>query len=184
MSAGRFVFGFVLAAFAAPTMATAQNAIGSEWEGVPEFVASDELFTFELRLGAYQANLGAAGAVFRGDLGPILELELDVHVFRVPYLGPIAIGGHLGWATRRRSALARESGESVAPRQTSNAAPSTTPPNSAASTPAPGSVARTCNKVQPRAKQIRIRRIGGFYGAVGRKRSWRMTGVPLHLSLW
>lgn len=86
-----------LLASTAPTPALAQ-AIGSEWEGVPEFEPSPEQFTIELRVGAYQPYLGAAAAAFRGDLGPLLELEFDVHLFRVPYLGPLAIGAHFGWA--------------------------------------------------------------------------------------
>lgn len=80
-----------------PSTVAAQGVVGSEWEGVPEFVASDERFTFELRLGAYQGNLGPAAAAFNGDLGPLLELELDVHLVRIPYIGPLAIGGHFGW---------------------------------------------------------------------------------------
>lgn len=122
MSGRRFLASsLILAALAAPSAATAQNAIGSEWEGVPAFVPSPELFTLELRLGAYQANLGASAAAFRGDLGPLLELELDVHVFRVPYIGPLAIGGHLGWvewtgpATAASGTNVGETGLSVVP---------------------------------------------------------------------
>ena len=48
----------VLAAVA-PSVARAQ-AIGSEWESVPEFRATDERFTFELRAGAYRPNLEPA----------------------------------------------------------------------------------------------------------------------------
>lgn len=77
---------------------TRAQAIGSEWEGVPEFQPSAELFTFELRVGAYRPNLEPAFTnSFGGDLGPLLSLELDAHLFRIPYVGPVAIGANLGW---------------------------------------------------------------------------------------
>ena len=86
----------VLAAVA-PSVARAQ-AIGSEWESVPEFRATDERFTFELRAGAYRPNLEPAFTeAFGGDLGPLLSLELDVHLFRIPYVGAIAIGANFSW---------------------------------------------------------------------------------------
>ena len=74
------------------------QAIGSEWVGVTEFEPSPELFTFELRVGAYRPNLEPAFTTsFGGDLGPLLSLEFDVHLFRIPYIGPVAIGGNFGW---------------------------------------------------------------------------------------
>lgn len=86
-----------VAALLVPARAGAQ-AIGSEWEGVREFEPSPEQWTFELRLGAYRPSLEPYfTTAFGGDLGPLLELELDVHVVRIPFVGPLAIGAHFGW---------------------------------------------------------------------------------------
>src|SRR5690606_34168504 len=46
------------------------SLVGSSYAVDPRFVPSSEGFTFELRMGAYQPDLGAAfGATFGGDLG-------------------------------------------------------------------------------------------------------------------
>lgn len=75
------------------------SLVGSSYAVDPRFVPSSEGFTFELRVGGYQPDLGAAfGATFGGDLGPFIGAELDVHMFRIPYIGPLAIGASFGWA--------------------------------------------------------------------------------------
>jgi hypothetical protein len=72
--------------------------IGSEWSGVREYSPSEERFTAELGLGSYRPSLGPAfDDAFGGDLGPLLHLEIDVHLFRIPYLGAVALGGAFGW---------------------------------------------------------------------------------------
>lgn len=68
-----------------------------EWSNTELFAPSPENFTLELRAGAYQPNLGSASSVFNGDLGPLVAVELDYHAFRIPYVGPIFIGGRVGW---------------------------------------------------------------------------------------
>ncbi|GAB4214418.1 MAG: hypothetical protein OHK0013_39070 [Sandaracinaceae bacterium] len=69
-----------------------------EWSDEPIFVPSPENFTLELRVGAYRPDLGAAFAEsFGGDLGPLLAVELDYHLFRIPYVGPFAVGARIGW---------------------------------------------------------------------------------------
>lgn len=76
----------------------AEAQIGSEWTSVREYRPTDERFTAELRIGTYRPNLEPAFTEsFGGDLGPLLALELDVHLFRIPYVGPLAIGGSFGW---------------------------------------------------------------------------------------
>jgi hypothetical protein len=69
-----------------------------EWSDEPIFVPSPEHFTVELRVGAYRPDLGAAfDATFGGDLGPLIAIELDYHLFRIPYVGPLQIGARVGW---------------------------------------------------------------------------------------
>ena len=106
--ASRGILG-VLAVFAAlaPSLASAQEdaaledggIVGSTYAVDPIYVPSPEAFTLELRVGTYEPALGDAFArTFRGDLGPMIGAELDVHVWRIPYIGPLAIGGSFGWA--------------------------------------------------------------------------------------
>lgn len=79
-------------------VSSAEAQIGSEWTSVHQYEPTDERFTVELRIGAYRPSLEPAFTnAFGGDLGPLLALELDVHLFRIPYVGPLAIGGSIGW---------------------------------------------------------------------------------------
>lgn len=73
--------------------------VGSSYAINPIYTPSPEGFTFELALGSYRPDLGAAfNNSFGGDLGPYLHAELDVHIVRIPYVGPLAVGGSFGWA--------------------------------------------------------------------------------------
>ncbi len=83
----------------APTLAHAQLA-GSDFEPINTYEPSPERFTLELRVGAYRPeHLGSTlTQSFGGDLGPMLALELGVHIVRIPYVGPIGILGGFGWA--------------------------------------------------------------------------------------
>lgn len=78
---------------------SAEAQIGSEWTSVHEYEPTGERFTAELRIGTYRPSAlePAFTDAFGGDLGPMLALELDVHLFRIPYVGPLAIGGSFGW---------------------------------------------------------------------------------------
>lgn len=73
-------------------------AYGTEWSSMPEYTPSDENFTLELRIGTYQPDIGPSFSTFRGDLGPMIGLELDIHAVRIPYIGPLAFGLAFGWA--------------------------------------------------------------------------------------
>jgi hypothetical protein len=97
-----------IAVLAATAPATAQDrtdaaredgsVVGSDYAVDPIFVPSPETFTFELRVGSYQPEFGPAfEATIAGDLGPFLGAELDVHIVRIPYVGPIAIGVGFAW---------------------------------------------------------------------------------------
>lgn len=75
------------------------SIVGSSYAVDPMFVSSSEIATFDLRAGVYTPNLG--GSAFAnnvgGDLGPSLGGELDVYIWRIPYIGPIAVGGSFAW---------------------------------------------------------------------------------------
>jgi hypothetical protein len=91
-----------LALVSSTRVAAAQDGslIGSTYAVDPQFVPSAESVTLELRAGSYQPNVGnaAATALFNNDLGPYIGAEVDVHVFRIPYVGPFALGVGVGWA--------------------------------------------------------------------------------------
>jgi len=64
---------------------------------------STERFAFELKIGTYRTSGDAVGGgnagyrYFRGDKGPLIQLELDVYAFRIPYFGSIGAGASFGW---------------------------------------------------------------------------------------
>lgn len=69
-----------------------------EWSTEPLFVPSPEYFTLELRAGTYRPDMGPAfERSFHGDLGPLLAVELDYHLVRIPYVGLLQIGARIGW---------------------------------------------------------------------------------------
>jgi hypothetical protein len=85
-----------------------------EWSDEPIFMPSPENFTLELRVGAYRPDLGAAfSSTFGGDLGPLLAVELDYHLYRIPYIGPLQIGARIGWAEWNGAATTTGSTENV-----------------------------------------------------------------------
>ncbi len=75
-----------------------RSPVLGEWSTEPLFVPSPESLTLELRVGAYRPDLGPAfERAFHGDLGPLVALELDYHLVRIPYLGPLQFGARVGW---------------------------------------------------------------------------------------
>jgi hypothetical protein len=72
-------------------------AYGTEWSTTPMYRPSSENFTLELRVGTYQPDLGNSFNAFHGDLGPLVGAEIDGHIVRIPYLGPIVVGVAFGW---------------------------------------------------------------------------------------
>ena len=60
---------------------------------------SPESFALQFGVGMYQPdNSEAFDNFFSGDNGPILELEFDFFVYRIPYVGPIGFGVRAAWA--------------------------------------------------------------------------------------
>jgi len=83
-------------------------AYGTEWSVTPEYHPSPENFTVEIRIGPYQpTDLGPPyNIAFNGDLGPQIGAEIDGHLVRIPYLGPIVLGVAFGWAEWNGAATA------------------------------------------------------------------------------
>lgn len=90
--------GAILASASTAEAQRMEQPVIGEWEYEPIFQPSSENFTLELRGGAYRADLGPSfQRAFGDDLGPLLAIELDGHIFRIPYVGPVAIGARIGW---------------------------------------------------------------------------------------
>ncbi len=104
----RKIIGVLTVVLAFPSISSANDAdaahedgdiVGSSYAVNPLFVPSPESFTVELRAGSYRPDLGPVFQnSFGGDLGPYIGAELDIHLFRIPYIGPLAIGASFGWA--------------------------------------------------------------------------------------
>lgn len=62
-------------------------------------VGTPEQFALELRGGPYRPEVGPPfEESFGGDRGPMLAMELDVLVLRIPYVGHLGIGSGVGWS--------------------------------------------------------------------------------------
>jgi len=61
---------------------------------------SPERFDWQLHIGPYSPYVGSSAFsdIFGGDGGPMVAMELDTHIVRIPYVGPIGIGVRGGWA--------------------------------------------------------------------------------------
>lgn len=67
---------------------------------------SPERFDWQLHIGPYTPYVGSDvfSQIFGGDGGPLVAMELDTHIVRIPYVGPIGIGVRGGWARYRARA--------------------------------------------------------------------------------
>ena len=84
----------VLLATIGPATALAQGAAD------PDAPMSPELFAFDIRLGPYQPYSPGNGfrRFYQDDKGPMLQVELDMLPFRIPYVGRIGGGLSFGWS--------------------------------------------------------------------------------------
>ena len=59
-----------------------------------------EGFLLSFGVGAYRPNPGTQSfdTVYPGDNGPILLLEFDFFLYRIPYIGPVGFGLQGGWS--------------------------------------------------------------------------------------
>jgi len=99
-------------------VARAQDFGASTWSDQDlEDHASPEHFTWELRLGTYTPNTGGSAftQVFPGDSGPMVALELDAHIVRIPYVGILGLGVSAGWARYSGRSCTTSGGTLVCP---------------------------------------------------------------------
>lgn len=94
-----FVASALAFSFVGATGVEAQYLAERLMPAEPAVVGTPQRFAFELRGGPYTPDAGTAFAEsFGDDDGPLLAMELDVLVYRVPYVGFLGIGTGLGWA--------------------------------------------------------------------------------------
>ena len=100
MNAVRFAWAVLLLTGAGlVSVAPARAQIEEDVEPVKDF-SSPENFAIEFRVGPYQPEMDendAFDTFFGDDSGPLLALELDYVLYRIPevlYVGP---GGGIGW---------------------------------------------------------------------------------------
>lgn len=86
---------------ALPGLASAQYSDEYRTRGT-----SPERFDWQLHIGPYTPYVGsnAFRDIFGGDGGPMLAMELDTHIVRIPYVGPLGIGVRGGWSRYRARA--------------------------------------------------------------------------------
>jgi MYXO-CTERM domain-containing protein len=102
------LLALTLGAASLATSASAQDASSDTVITGQHNVESPERFAIEFRVGGFTPRVGNSSfrAVF-GDnaMGPLLDLELDVLAYRIPYLGPIYFAGALGTASYTANAF-------------------------------------------------------------------------------
>lgn len=78
-----------------PSSAEAEPKRANSQEGY-----SPEGYLLSLGVGAYRPDPGDAAfdAVYPGDNGPLLLVEFDFFLYRIPFVGPIGLGIAGGWA--------------------------------------------------------------------------------------
>lgn len=83
-------------------------AILAASEARAEVEESPEHFALSFGVGMYHPNPGSSDfeAFYAGDNGPLLNLELDFLIYRIPYIGPIGLGIAAGWARYKGAACA------------------------------------------------------------------------------
>ncbi len=77
----------------------AEHALAQPIGRPPEEGWTPEGFLLSFGAGAYRPNPGdeAFDLVYSGDNGPILLVEFDFYLYRIPFLGPIGLGIAGGW---------------------------------------------------------------------------------------
>lgn len=64
----------------------------------PVIIESPQWFAFEFKIGPYRPGEGEPfQQIFRNDRGWMLNLEVDVTVFHIPYAGQLNVAGGWGW---------------------------------------------------------------------------------------
>jgi hypothetical protein len=86
-----------ICSFAASAHARAPDTFEEDFHP-PIIIESPQWFAFEFKLGPYRPGKGRPfQQIFRNDRGWMLNVELDITVFHVPYLGQLNVAGGWGW---------------------------------------------------------------------------------------
>jgi hypothetical protein len=78
----------------------------------PVEIDSPMWWALEFKLGPYRPDNNAQQRIFGGDRGWLLQLELDVTVFHIPYAGQVNVAGSWGWAKYDAKALLQDGSRS------------------------------------------------------------------------
>lgn len=81
--------------------ALAPSTASAQWsDEFSEPVATPEHFTGEFRVGTYVPDVGNSSFtdVFGSDRGPLLALEINTFIYRIPHVGPLGVAINAGWA--------------------------------------------------------------------------------------
>ncbi len=108
-------FGLLGLALLLSSMVNRAEAQYGEYAYEKKRVESPEWVAWELKVGLYRPDVGneAFEDIFGGDRGPLLMTEIDVWLWRIPYVGLIGPGLTFGWAGYSESALDASSGSRV-----------------------------------------------------------------------
>jgi len=91
--------------FASSAAARAPDSFDEDYHP-PVVVESDQWFAFELRTGPYRPGTSESfQRVYTDDRGWMLNVELDITVYHVPYVGQLNIAGGFGWANFKAKAF-------------------------------------------------------------------------------
>jgi hypothetical protein len=73
----------------------------------PIIIESPQWFAFEMKIGPYLPGDGEERVrqIFRGDRGWMLNLEVDVTLYQIPYAGQLNLAGGWGWGNYDGKAL-------------------------------------------------------------------------------
>jgi len=79
----------------------------------PILIDSDQWFAFELKVGPYQpGDSRSFKRTFGNDKGWMLNLELDITVLHIPWVGQLNVAGGWGWANYDAKAFAEDGSRS------------------------------------------------------------------------
>jgi hypothetical protein len=104
--------GLVLCSLASTAAARAPDTFEEDYHP-PILIDSDMWFAFELKVGPYQPGSSRSfERIFGNDKGWMLNLELDVTVLHIPWVGQLNVAGGWGWANYDAKSFAEDGSRS------------------------------------------------------------------------
>lgn len=106
--ASLLILTLVVCTFAARAQARAPDTFEEDYHP-PIIIESPQWFSFELKVGPYRPGEGRPfQEIFRNDRGWMLNLELGVTLYHIPYVGQINAAGGWGWGKYDGRAIAED----------------------------------------------------------------------------